>query len=147
MMDAGLSNMDHIPVLAIGVAAPRESIASVVGRVTDSLHDLGRQYRAHFFDHIDPETKKAVYKKQLPTLYGIVIVKMIVEIVTYDSRIPGKSVQTMGVYNFAKLEQDVWHALSVAIVMCKARDYLVELREEEQYAEVIEEWEDTEIDA
>ena len=35
----------HIPVLAVGTAKPGESVASVVGRVTDQLHSLGRRYR------------------------------------------------------------------------------------------------------
>lgn len=132
IMDAGLYHVDHIPVVAIATAAPREPVASVVGRVTDSLHDLGKQYRVHFFDHIDTKSKKTVFKQQLPTLYGVVITQMIVTFVTYDSRSPARQVQTMGIYDFSKLEQDVWHALSVAIVMCMARDYLIKLKEEGQ---------------
>ncbi|KAI4204245.1 MAG: hypothetical protein LQ346_001661 [Caloplaca aetnensis] len=146
IMDAGLYHVDHIPVVAIATAAPRESVASVVGRVTDSLHDLGKQYRVHFFDHIDPVSKKTVFKRQLPTLYGIVITQMIVTFVTYDSRSPARQVQTMGIYDFSKLEQDVWHALSVAIVMCKARDYLIQLKEEHQVGGELEDGE-SDVDA
>lgn len=146
IMDAGLYHTDHIPVLAIATAAARESVPSIVGRVTDSLHDLGRQYRAHFFSHIDPESKKTVFKKQLPTLYGVVITKHIVTFVTYDARFPGKAVQSMGNYDFSKLEQDVWHAFAAAIVMCRARDYLIELKAEEQVGEELEDGE-TDVDA
>ncbi|KAL8902538.1 MAG: hypothetical protein Q9207_004614 [Kuettlingeria erythrocarpa] len=146
IMDAGLYHVDHIPVVAIATAAPRESVASVVGRVTDFLHDLGKQYRVHFFDHIDPVSKKTVFKRQLPTLYGIVITQMIVTFVTYDSRSPARQVQTMGIQDFSKLEQDVWHALSVAIVMCKARDYLIQLKEEHQVGGELEDGE-SDVDA
>ncbi|KAL8834319.1 MAG: hypothetical protein Q9170_003814 [Blastenia crenularia] len=142
--DAGLNRIDHIPILAIGTAAHNESIPSVIGRVTDALHDLGRQYCGHFFDHFDPATEKAVYKRDLPTLYGIVITYSVATIVTYDSRFPGKAVQSMGSYNFAKTAQDVWHAFALAILMVKARDYLVELNEEEGLGNVLAD--DTDVD-
>ena len=145
IMDAGLDRIDHIPVLAIGTAAPRESVASVVGRVTDSLHDLGKQYRAHFFDRYDPVTGKPVFRKELPTLYGIVITYSVVTFVTYDSRFPGKQVQSMGSYNFSKLPQDVWHAFAAAIVMVRARDCLIGLMEEEQVGGLLAD--DTDVDA
>ncbi|KAI4113993.1 MAG: hypothetical protein LQ341_007787, partial [Variospora aurantia] len=145
--DANLHRTEHIPVLAIGTSAPLEPVASVVGRVTDSLHDLGRQYRAHLFSHhLDPssssssssddqkkKTKKTpVFKRQLPTLYGVVITQMIVTFVTYDARFPGKPVQSMGNYDFSNQGQYMWHALAVAIVMVRARDYLVGLKKEEE---------------
>ncbi|KAI4255195.1 MAG: hypothetical protein L6R35_007520, partial [Caloplaca aegaea] len=150
--DANLHRTEHIPVLAIGTSAPLEPVASVVGRVTDSLHDLGRQYRAHLFSHhhhhhhLDPSSssssssddqkkktqKTPVFKRQLPTLYGVVITQMIVTFVTYDARFPGKPVQSMGNYDFSNQGQDVWHAMAVAIVMVRARDYLVGLKKEEE---------------
>ncbi|KAI4114760.1 MAG: hypothetical protein LQ345_004519 [Seirophora villosa] len=146
IMDAGLHRTDHIPVLAIGTSAPLEPVASVVGRVTDSLHDLGRQYRAHFFSHMDPRTRKPVFTRQLPTLYGAVITKMLVTFVTYDARFPGKPVQSMGHYDFSNGGQDVWHAMAVAIVMVRARDYLLRLKEEEQVGGPLEDG-DTDVDA
>lgn len=145
--DAGLHRIEYIPVLTIGTAAPRESVDSVLGRVTDSLHDLGKQYRAHFFDHYDPDTRKPVFKKELPTLYGVVIIKSVVSFVTYDSRFPGKKPRNMGTYDFAIEEQDVWHAFSAAIVMTKAREYLVGLKEDEQLGEAMEDEDETDIDA
>ncbi|KAL8975874.1 MAG: hypothetical protein Q9177_006969, partial [Variospora cf. flavescens] len=133
--DANLHRTEHIPVLAIGTSAPLEPVASVVGRVTDSLHDLGRQYRAHFFSHhLDQKKtqKTPVFKRQLPTLYGVVITQMIVTFVTYDARFPGKPVQSMGNYDFSNQGQEMWHAMAVAIVMVRARDYLVGLKREEE---------------
>ncbi|KAL8937571.1 MAG: hypothetical protein Q9216_004368 [Gyalolechia sp. 2 TL-2023] len=144
--DAGLHRIEHIPVLSIGTAAPRESVPSIVGRVTDSLHDLGRQYRAHFFDRYDPETRKPVFRKELPTLYGIVITYSVVSFLTYDSRFPNKPARSMGSFNFAKEDQDVWHAFAAAIVMVKARDYLIGLKEDEQVGEAFEE-DETDVDA
>ncbi|KAL8942468.1 MAG: hypothetical protein Q9211_001362 [Gyalolechia sp. 1 TL-2023] len=143
--DAGLYRIEHIPVLTIGTAAPRESVTSILGRVTDSLHDLGKQYRAHLFDRYDPETRQPIFKKELPTLYGIVITYSVVTFVTYDSRFPNKAVQSMGSFNFAKLDQDVWHAFAAAIVMVKARDYLIGLKKDEQVGGALED--ETDVDA
>ncbi|KAL9001799.1 MAG: hypothetical protein Q9188_005242 [Gyalolechia gomerana] len=143
--DAGLYRIDHIPVLTIGTAAPRESVDSILGRVTDSLHDLGKQYRAHFFDRYDPKTRKPIFQKELPTLYGIVITYSVVTFVTYDSRFPNKPARSMGSFNFAKLDQDVWHAFAAAIVMVKARDYLIGLKEDEQVGGALED--ETDVDA
>ncbi|KAI4255132.1 MAG: hypothetical protein LQ352_002702 [Teloschistes flavicans] len=141
IMDAGLSRIDHIPVLAIGTAAHRESVDSVVGRVTDQLHELGRQYRAEFFDCTDPVSGEPVYTKELPTLYGVVITFSVVTLLTHDSKFPDKPVQSMGCYDFSYLEQDVWHAFAVAIVFVKARDYLIMLKESNKLGMILEDGE------
>ena len=130
MMDAGLLRVDHIPVLCIGTMAPHESVDSIVGRVTDQLYDLGRQYRRKFFEGKDPVTGKPVFTRELPTIYGVIITKTIVTFLTYDARYVKKMVQTMGVYDFSKQDQDVWHAFAAAIIMIKARNYLLTLKEE-----------------
>ncbi|KAL8950620.1 MAG: hypothetical protein Q9222_003351 [Ikaeria aurantiellina] len=131
--DAGLSRIDHDPVLAIGTPAPHESVSSVMGRVTDQLHELGRQYRSTFFDHADPTTGKPVFSRELPTIYGAVITYTVVTLVTYDARFPGKQVQSMGTYDFSNPEQDVWHAFAIAIVFVKARDYLISMKDEGRF--------------
>ncbi|KAL8737549.1 MAG: hypothetical protein Q9181_001563 [Wetmoreana brouardii] len=138
IMDGGLSRIDHIPVLAIGTAAHREPVTSVLSRVTDQLHELGRQYRAYFFDHTDPVTGEPVFIRELPTLYGVVITYSIVTFVTYDARFPSKQVQSMGSYDFSNEEQDVWHAFAAAIVFVKARDYLIMLKEEKDLGATLE---------
>ncbi|KAI4205762.1 MAG: hypothetical protein LQ350_000259 [Teloschistes chrysophthalmus] len=146
IMDAGLSRIDHIPMVAIGTAAHRESVDSVVGRVTDQLHELGRQYRAELYDYTDPVRGEPVYTRDLPTLYGAVITFSIVTFLTYDSNFPGKQVQSMGSYDFSNLQQDVWHAFAVAIVFVKARDYLIMLKDSNLLGTVLED-EDEDCDA
>ncbi|KAL8807944.1 MAG: hypothetical protein Q9182_000410 [Xanthomendoza sp. 2 TL-2023] len=138
MADAGLSHLDLIPLLTIGTAFPNESIDSLVGRVTDSLHDLGRRYRQLFSTRDeetgepikDPETGKITFTRDLPTLYGIIIYKHVATIVTYDARFPKKGIQLMNTNNFIDLEEDVWHAFSVAITMIKARNDLIGMMED-----------------
>ncbi|KAI4107647.1 MAG: hypothetical protein LQ339_002553 [Xanthoria mediterranea] len=131
--DAGLSSIAITPLVTICTAFPNEHVDSVVGRVTDRLHELGRQYR-HLFSAKDPETgelirdsetRRPIYTRELPTLYGIVIYKHVGTVVTYDSRFPKKGVQLMNTNNFTDGGEDVWHAFSMAIVMVKARDDLL----------------------
>ncbi|KAL9609408.1 MAG: hypothetical protein Q9167_005832 [Letrouitia subvulpina] len=126
--DAELARTPHIPVVAIGTAAEHESVASIVGRVTDQLHELGRQYNQLFYSHTDEDGVQQ-FKHELPTLYGIVITYTVVSFVTYDARFPEKQVQSMGTYDFSQTGGTVWHALAVSIYLIKARNYLVELDE------------------
>ncbi|KAL8765624.1 MAG: hypothetical protein Q9209_007356 [Squamulea sp. 1 TL-2023] len=135
IMDAGLAHVDFTPLITICTAFPNEHVDSVVGRVTDRLHELGRQYR-HILSARDPvtdevirdtETRNPIYIRELPTLYGIVIYKHVGTVVTYDSRFPKKGVQLMNTNNFTDGGEDVWHAFSMAIVMVKARDDLLML--------------------
>ncbi|KAL8694836.1 MAG: hypothetical protein Q9218_000595 [Villophora microphyllina] len=144
--DAGLSHINHIPVLAIGTAAHREPVASVVGRVTDQLHQLASEYREELFDHIDPTSGEPVYSRDLPTMYGVVITYSIVTFLTYDARFPSKQLQSMGSYDFSDLSQDVWHAFAVAIVFAKAREYLIMLKESNKLETILED-EDSDRDA
>ncbi|KAL8699676.1 MAG: hypothetical protein Q9224_001313, partial [Gallowayella concinna] len=114
MVDAGLSHLDLIPLLTIGTAFPNEPVDSIVGRVTDSLHDLGRRYRRLFSKQDeetgelvrDPEKGKIIFTRELPTLYGIIIYKHVATVVTYDARFPKKGVQLMNTNNFTDLEED-----------------------------------------
>ncbi|KAI4165509.1 MAG: hypothetical protein LQ342_000920 [Letrouitia transgressa] len=128
LKDADLAHTPHIPVVAIGTAAEHETVASVVGRVTDQLHELGRQYNKLFYSHTDEDGVQHL-KRELPTLYGIVITYTVVSFVTYDAHFPGKQVQSMGTYDFSQTGGTVWLGLAVSIYLIKARNYLIELEE------------------
>ena len=132
MRDAGLSKTEHIPAIAIATAVPEESVAGVVGRITDQLHHMGNQYRSLWRDRTRSTETDDVqyYVHDLPTLYGVVIKYSVVSLVTYDVAKPGQAVRCLGTYNFQKEGQDIWHALAVSIIFIRARDYLMELKEE-----------------
>ncbi|KAL8850015.1 MAG: hypothetical protein Q9221_005032 [Calogaya cf. arnoldii] len=136
--DAGLSNVAITPLVTICTTFPNEDPNSAVGRATDRLHELGRQYR-RLLSAKDPETgelirdaktRKPIFTRELPTLYGIVIYKQIGTILTYDSRFPREKVQLMNMNNFEDEGEDVWHAFSMAILMVKARDDLLRIIED-----------------
>lgn len=131
--DGKLQHKNHIPVIAIASAKGQETVESVVGRVTDQLHSLGRQYREKWRlsnSHKSGEHQKSTF--ELPTLTGFVIKYSIVAIVTCDSRVPGNPIRTLGTFDFKTIGQDVWHALAISIAMIRGRNYLMRLDEQGQ---------------
>lgn len=140
MQDAGLIKTEHIPAIAIAAALPQESVASVVGRITDQLHHMGNQYRSLWLDRArSTRTDDVVYyTHDLPTLYGVVIKYSVVSLVTYDVAKPGQAVRCLGTYNLQKEGQDIWHALAISIIFIRARDYLMELKEEGQLGDEVD---------
>ena len=142
--DAGAQHKNFIPVIAIASAKGEETVESVVSRVTDQLHSLGRQYRDkwrrpgpggseghHGFTH------------ELPMLTGFVIKYSVVAIVTCDGRVPGNPIRTLGTFDFKVVGQDVWHALAVSIAMVRGRNYLMQLDGEGELGpEVVDEGSD-----
>ena len=113
---------------AIASARPRESTESVVARVTDQLHDLGRRYRDEWrhpdcSEH-DLEQK---YIHPLPTMFGFVIKYTVVAVVTYDASVLGKPIRTLLTTDWRVVGQDVWHALAIAIAFVRQRNYLMQL--------------------
>ena len=140
MRDAGLSKTKHIPAIVIATAAPSESVANVVGRITDQLHNIGNQYRSLWLDdkRSSPSDEWQYYVHDLPTLYGVVIKFSVVSFLTYDVTVPGQAVRCVGSYNFQKEGQDVWHALALSIIFIRARNYLMELKEEGELGEEID---------
>lgn len=134
--DANVHRKNFIPVTAIATAKGQESVESVVGRVTDQLHSLSRQYRDKWRRRLppgsNPKRGEEEFTHELPTLTGFVIKYSVVAIVTCDSRVPGGPIRTLGTFDFKVAGQDVWHALAVAIAMIRGRNYLMQLDAESE---------------
>lgn len=145
MKDAGLDSTEHIPIVSIVAARADEPVSDVVARLTNELQERGRQYRTKWLedeqntaqpknddDDGDDNDKQEnpVFKRDLPTLYGIVIKYSVLAFVTYDVANPDREVKSLALFDFQHHGQDVWHALSIAILMVRARDYLMRLRDE-----------------
>ena len=147
MKDGYLEKKSYIPVTAIACAKPQETTASLVGRITDQLQDLGRRYRDEWrhpdCDEGDAEQK---YIRPLPTLYGFVIKSCVVAIITCDASIPGKPVRTMLTTDWTIVGQDVWNAIAIALAFIRQRNFLMQLDEEGLLPSDVEE-EDDDIDA
>lgn len=147
MKDAGLDSNEHIPIVSIVSARPDEPVSDVVARLTNELQERGRQYRTKWFegkestgqpnkpnntdddDNNNDKNESPVFERDLPTLYGIVIKYSVVAFVTYDVANPDREVKSLALFDFQHHGQDVWHALSIAILMVRARDYLMRLRD------------------
>ena len=126
--DANVQHKDIIPVVAIASAKGQETVESVVGRVTDQLHSLSRQYRDKWrLPRSRGSDEHQEFVHELPTLTGFVIKYSIVAIVTCDSRVPGSPIRTLGTFDFKVIGQDVWHALAISIAMIRGRNYLMQL--------------------
>lgn len=152
MKDAGLDSIEHIPIVSIVAARPDEPVSDVVARLTNELQERGRQYRTKWLegeksasqpndeddddddgggdDDDNDKNENPVFKRDLPTLYGIVIKYSVLAFVTYDVANPDREVKSLALFDFQHHGQDVWHALSIAILMVRARDYLMRLRDE-----------------
>lgn len=128
LADAKLERKAHIPVTAIACAKPRESTESVVSRVTDQLHDLGRQYRDKWRHPASKESDaEQIFTHTMPTLFGFVIKYTVVAIVTCDSSVPRKPIRTQHTADWKVIGQDAWHAMAVAIAFVRQRNYLMQL--------------------
>lgn len=137
MDDAGLTNIEHFPVLIIAAGAPNESTPVLIGRVTDRLHQIGRQYRHFWIDTTRSNDMEQQYTHDLPILYGIVIKFTVVTFVTYDVAMPQRPLRFLAQFNFAQLGQDVWNCLAAAILVVRARNYLRKLQAEGQLGKEI----------
>ena len=130
MHDAGLTDIEHIPVLAITSAAPQETVSSMVSRATDQLLHMGREYRRLWTDKTKSANGKEHYNHAMPTLYGIAIKYTVVAFLTHDVTKPHQAVRSLAVFDMQQKGQDVWNGLAVAILFVRARNYLLKLRDE-----------------
>lgn len=139
MDDAGLTNIQHYPSLIIAAGSPKEPTPALIGRVTDRLHQIGRQYRQLWIDTARSHDVEQQYTHDLPILYGIVIKFTIVTFVTYDVAMPQRPLRYLAQFDFAQRGQDVWNCLAAAILVVRARNYLRELQAEGELGREISE--------
>ncbi len=126
LQDANLLRTPHIPLFAICSAVPHETVKGVVARLTEKLHDYGRQYRDLF--RSKNKQGKEVYKHKLPTFFGMVVKYTVVAFLTWDSSKEAAPVRVLGIFDLKQRGQDVWHGLAIAILMVKVRNELLALR-------------------
>ena len=129
MRDAQLIKRQHVPVLTITCARRNESVDSLVERATKSMHALGQRYRDMWRIDLGSASIPGVkyYRRELPTIFGLMIKYSVVGFITYDARYPGKQVRNMGTWDFSQEGQEAWHGFAVAEFMCCARNYLMRL--------------------
>lgn len=138
MQDGHLRLKGSPPLICIAAAAANEDVAHVVERCIQKMYTAGRQWRHWLMDEnttTDASQETQPFAARLPTIYGYVVKFSVLAIMTWDSSLGdeegiAKPVRTLGTYDWKIEGQDVWHALAVGIVECKARGYLMELDRE-----------------
>ena len=138
MQDGRLRLKDSPPLICTAAATPNEDVSHVVERCITKMYKSGRQWHDWL---LHPDSKPNVpvegqhFTARLPTIYGFVVKNSVLAIMTWDSSLGdeeglAKPVRTIGTYDWNIVGQDVWHAIAVGIVECKARTYLMELDQE-----------------
>lgn len=115
--------MDYLPLIVRKVASSDEDATSVVDSLMDNFVQLGERWHAKFYQ------QDGAAKRPLPVLYGFVVWKSVLTIMTWDPSsgggIDAKPIRTIGTFNWVSDDQqDVWHGVAVAIVVCRMRDIL-----------------------
>lgn len=143
LRDGNLRHKRFTPLIVTVVARPNESPAHVFDRCHARLRKNGRRWRRRSSVSGHPACDR------LPTLYGVVVKYSVMAIVSWDPNDPTRGgsgssvsststddlkmdstlnpVRTLGTYNWKTVGHDVWHALAVGVVECKARNYLMAL--------------------
>lgn len=141
MQDGHLRLKGCPPLICVAAAAANEDVGQVVERCVHKMYKAGDQW-CNWLAEYDSQSEVSPERQQqrqsaapLPTIYGYVVKHSVLAIMTWDScygdeESVAKPVRTIGTYDWKIEGQDVWHALAVAIVECKARDYLMKLDEE-----------------
>lgn len=138
MADAGLQHIQHIPVISIATAAPNESTASVLNRLNDQLHTAAEKYYSLWIDEDATNDIELCYFHDLPTLYGVLITRSVVAILTHDTIHPGEAARFLARCDFQNEDTDGWMALALSVLFIRARNYLMELEEQGELGPEIE---------
>ena len=144
MQDIEMNYESHLPVLDICQAGKYETPTSTIKRAADRMRESARVWRKLQGTKCKPENKDAPSgssgdEKQassspfntLPTLYCIMVTHSIAAFFTLNAAKPDSELRSLGTWDFQKnANDDVWHALSIAILIVSAREDLRALAEE-----------------
>lgn len=126
-MDGGYQYPHPLPNLIVEVidqTVSGDGIQSIQDYVENRIKDLAERHRAFWRrDNHSPPAGRDAWIEPPPVLYGLFIVNTTLLVVTVD---PAKGPKTYVSFqvevNFNKQNQGVWNAITVAIVVCLARD-------------------------
>lgn len=135
--DGGYHGRNFLPILRVFVAEPNEQVHSLNQTVSDELHQLALQHRSEctngspiYVENDDESTAQSqTWSRLPPVLYGIIIIKYHVVVVTLDSSNPDAKLRIVAPFNFAEPDMDVWNGFGVAILLCVVRNKLMGMKE------------------
>ncbi|MBE3042385.1 hypothetical protein IMZ48_07355, partial [Candidatus Bathyarchaeota archaeon] len=114
--DGGYQHPHPLPNLLIEIVDPEVGGAGIIHYMQGRLKALAEKHRDFWRRKVE----------QPPVLYGLFIVNTTLLLLTVDAaKGPDADVSYQVECKFSKMNQGVWNAITVAIVVCRARDDLV----------------------
>lgn len=143
VQDIEMNGVPHLPVLDICQAGKYETPTSTIKRVADRMRESSRVWRKlqdtkERGNHQGAPASGSNNEHQaispfdtLPTLYCIMVTHSVAAFFTLNAAQPDTEMRSLGTWDFQKnANDDVWHALSIAILIVSAREDLRALAEE-----------------
>lgn len=121
-----------LPVLILPKIRAGQSAEKRVKHITDQMTFLAKRHREYLgvIEKEDGSVELDLNRRTPPLLYGILLIKRLVLIVTLDSADPKATIKTLRQFDLAQRTQSVWNGFGIALVCMAARNYLMAIREE-----------------
>ena len=145
--DGQYAKREHLPLFVI--VEPREagSTAALGELLTGKLRSLAERWREAYrirpsVENSSIRQEEEEYMAPLPALMGVLLKGSIAGVVTYHAQ-GLTSQKSVAVFDFSSVDQDVWNALGVAMLVLHSRDWLAGCLERgEMEAEIVEDIDD-----
>jgi len=130
-VDGGYRHKTFLPIIAVVAGKPGQRIGDISRIMTDQLNFLADQHREALVIEDDQQGNgaPAVYSREPPLLYGIIIAGAIAVFVTLDSAQAGAVPRTISHFDFDQRTMDVWNGFAIAIMVVSVRNYMISIKE------------------
>ncbi|CAG8954617.1 hypothetical protein HYFRA_00004536 [Hymenoscyphus fraxineus] len=121
-----------LPVLTLIQTKPGQEAERLIKKITNQMTFLAKRHREYLgaIENENGDVKLDPTRRRPPLLYGIIIVRQLVIVLTLDSSDPKANIKTMKNFDLSEKTQSVWNGLGIAIVCTAARKYLAEVKDE-----------------
>lgn len=130
--DGGYRNLRFIPVLTVVAAKTTQTTSSMVASVFSEMKFLGERHREHLAalpgSRVDAHGQ-IEYARPPPLLYGIVVAKANVILVTLDSVSPDATLEHIQHFDLTRKAEDVWNGFAIAYIVIMARNYIMSIKD------------------
>jgi hypothetical protein len=128
--DAGVNSKRYRPVIFYSTSKEGKDDRGASHRMEETLRNKARKYRDELAmtPSIEHTGDNSSYLHPPPTLFGFLISRHKLAILTHAADVPNASMRCIGIFDFGSTDMDVWNAVAVAYVVIQARDWLAGLR-------------------
>jgi hypothetical protein len=130
--DGGYRGLRYIPVLTVVAARTTQTTSSIIGSVASEMQFLAERHREHLVALPGSGLNSAgqiEYAKPPPLLYGIVVAKANVILVTLDSASPDATLDHIQHFDLTRKAEDVWNGFAIAYIVIMARNYIMSIKD------------------